>query len=128
MGDLGYIDEQGRLWFCGRKSHRVVTETETMFTICCEAIFNTHDSVFRSALVGVRDKDKTIPVICVELEKDNECDKSKLTKELLAIAKTSKLTSNIKHILFHKSFPVDIRHNAKIGREKLAAWASEVLC
>ena len=128
MGDLGYIDEQGRLWFCGRKSHRVVTETETMFTICCEAIFNTHDSVFRSALVGVRDKDKTIPVICVEIEKDNECDKSKLTKELLAIAKTSKLTSNIKHILFHKSFPVDIRHNAKIGREKLAAWASEVLC
>ena len=128
MGDLGYIDEQGRLWFCGRKSHRVVTETETMFTICCEAIFNTHDSVFRSALVGVRDKDKTIPIICIELEKDNECDKSKLTKELLAIAKTSKLTSNIKHILFHKSFPVDIRHNAKIGREKLAAWASEVLC
>ena len=25
MGDLGYLDEQGRLWFCGRKSHRVVT-------------------------------------------------------------------------------------------------------
>ena len=23
MGDLGYRDDQGRLWFCGRKSHRV---------------------------------------------------------------------------------------------------------
>ncbi|MGR3218999.1 MAG: fatty acid CoA ligase family protein, partial [Candidatus Anammoxibacter sp.] len=24
MGDVGYIDDKGRLWFCGRKSHRVV--------------------------------------------------------------------------------------------------------
>ena len=25
MGDLGYRDAQGRIWFCGRKSHRVTT-------------------------------------------------------------------------------------------------------
>src|SRR5207244_5363668 len=36
MGDLGYFDEQGRLWFCGRKSHRVVTPAQTMFTIRSE--------------------------------------------------------------------------------------------
>ncbi|MGB1800680.1 MAG: fatty acid CoA ligase family protein [Gammaproteobacteria bacterium] len=127
MGDLGYIDEKGKLWFCGRKSHRVITESETLFTICCEAIFNTHASVFRSALVSANDKDRVVPVICIELEKDKKHNKTELTEELLAIAKESELTKNIQHILFHKSFPVDIRHNAKIGREKLADWATEVL-
>jgi olefin beta-lactone synthetase len=53
MGDVGYRDAQGRIWFCGRKSHRVVPEGGTMFTDCCEPIFNEHPDVFRSALVGV---------------------------------------------------------------------------
>ena len=30
-------------------------------------------------------------------------------------------------MLFHKSLPVDIRHNSKIFREKLAVWATERL-
>jgi acyl-CoA synthetase (AMP-forming)/AMP-acid ligase II len=29
MGDLGYVDAGGRLWFCGRKSQRVVTSEGT---------------------------------------------------------------------------------------------------
>jgi olefin beta-lactone synthetase len=128
MGDIGYIDGQDRLWFCGRKSQRVITETETLFTICCEAIFNTHPFVFRSALVAAKDNNKTVPVICIELEAEHKrFNKNELTKDLLALAAASELTKNIKHILFHSGFPVDIRHNAKIGREKLADWATEVL-
>lgn len=127
MGDLGYMDEKGKLWFCGRKSHRVITESETLFTVCCEAIFNTHTSVFRSALVSAKNKSRVVPVICIELEKGKKHNEVELIEELLAIAKKSELTKNIEHVLFHKSFPVDIRHNAKIGREKLADWATEVL-
>ena len=33
MGDVGYLDEEDRFWFCGRMSHRIVTPNETMFTI-----------------------------------------------------------------------------------------------
>ena len=124
MGDIGYSDDTGRIWFCGRKSQRVITENETLFTICCEGIFNQHASVFRTALVGARHKDKIIPVICVELEPENKSvDKNKLTEELFELGSHHSLTKNIKHILFHTGFPVDIRHNAKIGREKLAKWA-----
>ncbi len=36
-------------------------------------------------------------------------------------------TRAIETILFHPSFPVDIRHNAKIFREKLAVWAARKL-
>jgi len=126
MGDMGYLDEQGRLWFCGRMTHRVVTNKETLFTIPCEGIFNTHEKVFRTALVGINNHGQTMPVICVELEQEfKDTDKEIITTELLKIAAQFEQTKNIQHVLFHPAFPVDIRHNAKIGREKLAVWAEK---
>ena len=49
MGDVGYIDAQGRLWFCGRKSHRVELADRVLFSAPVEEIFNTHPAVFRSS-------------------------------------------------------------------------------
>jgi acyl-CoA synthetase (AMP-forming)/AMP-acid ligase II len=128
MGDLGWIDKKGRIWFCGRKGHRVVTETGTLFTIPCEAIFNNHPRVFRSALVGIGPQGRQRPVICIELEPgDNGRGKKGLKEELLALAKGSPITESIETVLFHRAFPVDIRHNSKIFREKLAVWAEKKL-
>jgi acyl-coenzyme A synthetase/AMP-(fatty) acid ligase len=128
MGDLGWMDEWGRIWFCGRKSHRVTTKNGTMFTIPCEAIFNNHPAVFRSALVGVGPPNQQKPVMCIELETGvNPKDRRDLTSELLEVAKGNQLTQDIETILFHKRFPVDIRHNSKIFREKLATWAQRQL-
>ncbi len=126
MGDIAYIDEQDRLWFCGRKSQRVITKDKTLFTICCEGIFNTHPAVFRTALIGKDINGEIIPVLCVELEPEHKkCNKKILTEELLALAKNNVVSEDIKHVLFHPAFPVDIRHNAKIGREKLTLWAAD---
>jgi acyl-CoA synthetase (AMP-forming)/AMP-acid ligase II len=128
MGDLGYLDERGRVWFCGRKAHRVVTPETTYFTIPCEAIFNTHPDVFRTALVGVGEWGKQRPVLCIELEKGVDTSSlEKIHQELIVIGAGQKATSQIKTFLFHPEFPVDIRHNAKIFREKLAIWAKEQL-
>src|SRR5690606_30988285 len=69
MGDLGWFDGEGRLWFCGRKSQRVVVDAHT--TLCTEQIepvFNTHPDVRRTALVGVGAPGAQVPVLCVELE------------------------------------------------------------
>jgi len=127
MGDLAWKDNKGRFWFCGRKTHRVITKTGTMFTIPCEAIFNNHPDVFRSALVGIGQKGEQTPVICIEtIRKLNKNHKKKLTLKLLELAKNSKHTKDIKIILFKKSFPVDIRHNSKIFREQLAIWAQKI--
>ena len=123
MGDVGYLDEQNRLWFCGRKSHRVQTAEGTLFTIPCEAVFNTHKQVKRSALVGVGPVGQQIPVIIIESE--GSIDEKVLTKELLTLATSHPLTQSIQKVLYHKAFPVDIRHNAKISREQLARWASD---
>ncbi|MDQ7826078.1 MAG: fatty acid CoA ligase family protein [Candidatus Eremiobacteraeota bacterium] len=128
MGDVGYEDERGRIWFCGRKSHRVVTAERTLFTIPCEAIFNAHPAVFRSALVGVKRNGATVPVMCIELEKGTPGEKEgKIREELLARGARYPHTKGITTLLFHPSFPVDIRHNAKIFREKLALWAERTM-
>jgi len=128
MGDLGYLDDQGRLWFCGRKAHRVETATGRLFTIPCEALFNRHPRVRRSALVGVGAAGNQRPVIIIELKPgDAGQDREGLTAELLAIAGANAITREIKTVLYHPGFPVDIRHNAKIFREKLAVWAAAQL-
>jgi len=127
MGDLGYLDDDGRLWFVGRKSQRVIVGGQTLYTVPCEAVFNTHPAVFRSALVGVGEGDDTRPVLCVELENDAAGDRETIASELLAIGARLEHTRGIDTVLFHPGFPVDIRHNAKIGRGQLAAWASKKL-
>ena len=125
MGDLGYLDESGRVWFCGRKSHRVITPSGTLYTIPVEGVFNSHPEVFRTALVGIGAPGGQRPVLCVELEQGVSGSwQEQITKELLEIGSEYPHTAGIKDILFHKAFPVDIQHNAKIFREKLAVWAA----
>jgi acyl-CoA synthetase (AMP-forming)/AMP-acid ligase II len=126
MGDVGYRDNRGRIWFCGRKSHRVTTAGETLFTIPVEGVFNTHPTVFRTALVGVGIPGSQQPVLCVELEKKaGKPEQEQIRTELLELGSLYPHTRNIRTILFHSAFPVDIRHNAKIFREKLAVWAKK---
>jgi acyl-CoA synthetase (AMP-forming)/AMP-acid ligase II len=128
MGDVGRFDEKGRLWFCGRKTHRVTGKEKVWFTIPCERVFNQHPKVFRTALVGLGKTDEQKPVICVELEKGiKDLNASQLISELKEIGKKYAHTADIESFLLHPGFPVDIRHNAKIGREILAAWAKETL-
>lgn len=128
MGDVGYLDDRGRLWFCGRRAHRLEIEGGRMFTICCEAIVNEHPQVFRSALVAVRDdKGVTVPVIIVELVKDGANDRRRIIDEALELCRAHPLTKEVRTVLIHPAFPVDIRHNAKIFREKLSLWAQQQL-
>ncbi len=126
MGDTGWKDAEGRLWFCGRKSHRVTTPEGTLFTIPCEAVFNAHPKVRRTALVGVGPAGYQAPVLCVELKKGARYNNA-LTAELLELGGAQEITKGIRTILYHPGFPVDIRHNAKISREKLAEWAAAKL-
>ena len=125
MGDVGYFDTSGRLWYCGRKSQRVVTEQECLYADQVEAVFNVHPEVSRTALVGVGEAGRQTPVLCVEaLHNPNAARRHRIQTDLLQLGQNHAVSKSVRQILFHKSFPVDIRHNAKIGREKLAAWAA----
>ena len=129
MGDVGRLDEKNRLWFYGRKNQRVITGVKTLYTIPCEAIFNQHPDVKRSALVGIGLRNKKEPIIVIEpanlniLKSPMVLDRFK--KELLECGARTTITQSIKKILFYPKFPVDVRHNAKIFREKLSLWAEK---
>jgi acyl-coenzyme A synthetase/AMP-(fatty) acid ligase len=126
IGDVGYLDRQDRLWFCGRKAHRVFSRTGVLYTICCEALINNHPDVFRSALVGINSgQDYQTAVIVIELHKPLERKAEDIVTEIEKIAAAHPMLEPIEHVLIHESFPVDIRHNAKIFREKLSAWAQQ---
>lgn len=127
MGDMGYRDAEGNLFFCGRKAHVVKTNKKIYYSIPCEKIFNLHPRVARSALVVV--SPENIPAIVVEPHPqdfpETKAKEEKFRSELLELAASSSITSSIESIFFHPSFPVDGRHNAKIFRDQLGSWASE---
>ncbi|MBI4041754.1 MAG: AMP-binding protein [Deltaproteobacteria bacterium] len=125
MGDVGYLDDRGQLWFCGRKVHLVKTSIKTYFSVPCENIFNQHPEVYRSALISFHRQ----PAIVIELKHQDLLRQTQkiqeLTEALKKLARASQMTQDIQSIFFHPSFPVDIRHNAKINREMLRLWAEQ---
>lgn len=149
MGDVGYLDDQNRFWFCGRKNHRVTTTNGPMYTIPCEGIINSHPKVYRSALVGVASTSGTgasedvssqigtgarepkLPVMVIEpYRKDwpgTDAAREQFLSELEQLASAYNATQPIEKFLFRESLPVDIRHNSKIFREQLGPWAEKLL-
>ncbi len=127
MGDLGYFDGEGRLWFCGRKTQRVVIADATLCTEQIEPVFNTHRDVYRTALVGIGAFGAQRPVLCVELRDGVSASEwPRIEDELRHLGEGFVHTAKVEIFLrYPKAFPVDIRHNAKIGREKLAVWAAK---
>jgi olefin beta-lactone synthetase len=151
MGDVGYLEPVGqasrlphemidrgrpeayptRFWFCGRKSHRVITPQGTLFTIPCEAIFNQHPWIYRSALVGAGPPGQQQPVIFLEAWPEHRTQArhnvEQLYEQLGQLAAAHEHTREIKRFcLVAQSLPVDIRHNAKIFREQLVPLAEKV--
>ncbi len=123
-GDVGYFDAQARFWYCGRKSQRVVTADGPLFTECVEAVVNLEPDVERSALVGIGPRGQQSPVIVAERSGKRIIPG---TPPILERVQSKQQTRQIRAILYCNRLPVDIRHNAKINREKLALWATQQL-
>lgn len=123
MGDCGYVDGEGRLWFCGRKVERVETRDGTLFTEPCEQVFRDHPRVRRCALIGLGARGQQQAALVIEAKPESSATRRAFAKELRALALTREETKSIAHFYFHPQFPVDVRHNAKIHRLTLARWA-----
>lgn len=125
MGDLGYFDERGRLWFCGRKAHRIEGGGERWYSVNGEGMVNVHPAVARSALVGVGEMGRQEPVLIIEPRQAVSGQaRETLRREALALLQCDPRYRGVTRVLVHPSFPVDPRHNAKIHREELAVWAA----
>jgi acyl-CoA synthetase (AMP-forming)/AMP-acid ligase II len=131
MGDVGYLDDTDRFWYCGRKSHRIELGDTTLFTECVEGIFNAHADVKRSALIEIGLPGDQIPVICilpkVPIRERNSpfhgWQPENIAGEVSRLGRNLVLTNRVKAAVFLPAFPVDVRHNSKILRELLHDWA-----
>ncbi|MEU6708977.1 fatty acid CoA ligase family protein [Streptomyces wuyuanensis] len=127
-GDVGWVDNEGRIWFGGRTSHRVRTARGDLHTVLCEGVFNAHPLVKRTALVGIGPHGEQRPVVCVEPVPGTDRQQwRRIEAELRNLGARHPMTQAIADFLPHPGFPVDIRHNAKIRRELLADWAEDRL-
>jgi len=120
MGDCGSLDEEGRLWFLGRKAERVESREGTMFTEPCEQVFRAHPRARRCALIGVGAE----PALVAETRTRGASDARALAAELRALALGQRHTAGVRTFYFRPRLPVDVRHNAKIHRLALARWAA----
>ncbi|MEX1023472.1 MAG: fatty acid CoA ligase family protein [Planctomycetota bacterium] len=121
MGDLGRIDEEGRVWFLGRKSHRLETHHGMLPPVGIENIFNVLEAVHRTALVGVGRRGAERCVLVVEAAPGVAARAAVEACWTLAATRTD--LPEIVEVLAHPGFPVDVRHNAKIDRPELRLWA-----
>lgn len=132
MGDVGYLDDQQRFWYCGRKAQRIRHANGDLFTVPIESVFNSLPNIKRTALVGIG-PEQSLPALVIEFENPSHenNDLQALWKEWCTIepritelwyGETSFTSFPI--ILSHDCLPTDVRHNAKINREQLAKWAA----
>jgi acyl-CoA synthetase (AMP-forming)/AMP-acid ligase II len=124
MGDLGWVDAQGRLWFCGRKAHRLETADGVLGADALEGIFNAEEGVFRTAAIGVGPRGQQQLVLVVEMRANRPFGPD-VEAALRARAAGTPAERVLARILAHPGFPTDARHNSKIRREDLAPWVSE---
>jgi acyl-CoA synthetase (AMP-forming)/AMP-acid ligase II len=131
MGDCGYLDGEGRLWFCGRVAERVETAEGPMYTEPCEQVFRTYPQVARCALVGLGPRGRQTPAVVIEPKAGTPVrtasERQAFAGALCQLAIRYPHTAGIRRFYFHSRLPVDVRHNAKIHRLSLAKWAATAL-
>jgi olefin beta-lactone synthetase len=123
MGDLGYFDKSGRLWFCGRKTHRQVYKNKLLCSIPTESVLAKNAFVKKSALINYHNR----PAFVVERVDQSTLSGAKrqeFFRELRELTKEHKLTADIDQFFISKKLPVDCRHNIKIDRLKLSRDAN----
>jgi olefin beta-lactone synthetase len=130
LGDTGFVDEKGRLWFCGRRAQVVQAAGKDWYPLQLESSFNSEADIWRSALVGVVVDDVPELALCIEFEPGQAPPTWRLPSERLARLQQKALVMQVPLRRFFAcpdGFPVDIRHNSKINRPQLSKWVQTLL-
>ncbi|MBD8219082.1 alpha/beta fold hydrolase [Microbacterium sp. CFBP 13617] len=122
-GDVGHLDADGRLWIEGRLPHVITTAEGPVTPVGIEQDAETVPAVERAAAVGVGPVGRQVVVAVVEAGARRP---GLATPELTEAVRASTAQS-LAAVLVVPALPTDIRHNSKIDRSRLAAWAERLL-
>lgn len=124
-GDVGHLDDRGRLWVEGRMSHVIVAATGPVTPVGPEQRIQSTAEVSRAAIVGVGPRGTQQIVAVVE-----PCDRVTrpgLASPELAASVRAAAGVPLAAVLAVRQLPTDIRHNSKIDRVRVGEWASRIL-
>jgi olefin beta-lactone synthetase len=129
LGDVGYFDSLGRIWFCGRSSHVIKINKQLIYPIKIESIFNNNSMIKRSALIKIITSNKSHLTLIIErYDKSKRLyfnKKTNFISQLLKINSCLKKENQITKFFLSKKLPLDRRHNIKIDRIKLSQTYNE---
>ena len=120
MGDEGYFDRAGNLWFCGRSAHVV----QGLYPIMCEGPFLTSPYVARAALVQLQTQGQSTVAMALQLSQEGLANQTYVKTKLQALLESDSVNPGIKRLIYVTKMPLDVRHNLKIDRIKLAQQLS----
>ncbi|HET9632434.1 MAG TPA: alpha/beta fold hydrolase [Terrabacter sp.] len=123
-GDVGHLDDDGRLWVEGRLAHVVRTASGPVTPVGAEQRIERLDEVSMAAMVGVGPVGTQQVVAVVVVSTGARVG---LAGPDLASAVRSAAGVPVAAVLVATDLPVDIRHASKIDRTRLARWAARVL-
>ena len=118
-GDVGALDDGGRLWIGGRLAHVITAASGPIAPVAIEQRMGALTDVVQAAAVGVGPVGNQQIVIILDTNRVVDLD---FIDQVRALAQVP-----IAAVLARRSLPVDIRHRSKVDRTALAVWASEVL-
>jgi acyl-coenzyme A synthetase/AMP-(fatty) acid ligase len=125
-GDVGHLDDQGRLWVEGRLAHVVSTPRGALTPVGLEQRVETLPEVAAAACVGVGPPGTQVVVVVV-VPTHGPGRRERLACPGLAARVRAAAQTDVAAVLVRGSLPVDVRHNSKIARTALSLWAGGVL-
>jgi acyl-CoA synthetase (AMP-forming)/AMP-acid ligase II len=132
-GDVGHLDDDGRLWIEGRLSHVIVTADGVVTPVGPEQQVDALDGVRRSGVVGVGPRGTQQLVVVLEREtpaprlRRGPLARAHLADADLVTRVRAAVGLPVAAVLVVPTLPTDIRHNSKVDRAALARWAEKVL-
>ncbi|GAB3531730.1 alpha/beta fold hydrolase [Arthrobacter tecti] len=127
-GDVGHLDADGRLWVEGRLAHIIPTAAGIFTPVGAEQAIERTEEVRQAAVVGVGPAG-TQAVVAVVVPAPKTRGGSLATESLSAAVRHAGRSAGVEiaAVLTLPELPTDVRHNAKIDRAKVAAWAGQML-
>ena len=121
-GDVGTLDDHGRLWVGGRLAHVITAPGGPVAPVRIEQAVQQLPDVPLAAAVGVGPVGTQQVVVVIGGAPRRGLADLDLTARVRAVA-----GCDVAAVLVLPALPVDIRHQSKIDRAAVAAWAESVL-
>ena len=126
-GDIGELDEQGRLWVGGRLVHIITTPQGPLAPVASEQNIETIENVDMAAVVGVGPVGTQCVVAVVQMSSDAHAPGSASLELVSRVRGKAGALVDIAAVLVVRQLPVDRRHNSKVDRNAVAQWATRTL-